>query len=129
MLPPHRGSQLPGMFGIESNYVVIITLDVHCRFPSWSVGIQPFDLILEAFENIARIQYFFEKPFFIFFIVRNYLVGPAVVLQIDNVLAGEYRVVLTDYRYIEDGEYTAFGQQFDNNRSEIDFGDKIKVDP
>src|SRR6266699_4627103 len=103
------------MFGVENSNVVVTVLDVHYRFLNWSVKMRSFDLVLEAFENIARIQYFFEKLFFIFFIVLNYLVGPSVVLQIDNVLVGEYRVVLTDYRYIEDGEYTAFGQQFDNN--------------
>ncbi len=68
-----------------------------------------FDLVLEAFENIARIQYFFEKLFFIFFVVRNYLVVPAVVFRIDSVLAGERGVVPADYRYIEDKKYTVFG--------------------
>ena len=51
-----------------------------------------------------------------------------VIFRIDSVLAGERRVVSIDYRYIEDGEYTAFGRQFDNDRSKIDFDDKVKAD-
>ncbi len=109
------------MFGVEGNNIVVITLDVHCRFLSWSVKIRPFDPILKVFGNIVRIQYFFEKPFFNSFVVRNYTVGPGV-------LAKEQKVVSADYRHIEDGEYTAFGRQLDNDRSKIDFNNKIKAD-
>ena len=89
---------------------------------------QPFNPILEVFGNVARIQYFLKKPFFTSFVVRNYPVGSTVVLRIDNVLAGERGIVPADYRYIEDGEYTAFRRQFDSDRSEIDFGDRVKAD-
>ncbi len=116
------------MFGVKDSDVVITVLDVYYKFPNWSVEIQPFDPILKVFKNIIRIQYFFEKPFLISFVVRNYSVGPAIVFWIDSILAGEQRVVLADYRYIEDGEYTAFGRQLDSNRSKIDFGDKVKAD-
>ncbi len=98
------------MFDIEDSDIAVTTLDVHCKFSSWSVEIQPFDFILEAFGNITRIQYFFEKPFFISFVVRNYLIGPAVILQINSVLTEEQGVVPADYRRIENGEYTAFGR-------------------
>ena len=116
------------MFGVEGSDVAVAALDVYCRFSSWSVGIRPFDPILKAFGSIAWIQYFFEKPFLISFVVWNYPVGPAVVFQIDNVLAGERGVVPADYRRMEDREYTAFGRQLDNDRSEIDFGDGVGAD-
>ncbi len=116
------------MFGVEGNDVVIATLDVHCKFPNWSVKIRLFNPILEAFESVIQIQYFFEKSFFISFIIQNYSVGPTVIFRIDSVLVREQEVVPTDYRYIENGEYTAFGRQFDNNRLKIDFGNGIKVD-
>ncbi len=90
--------------------------------------IQLFDPILEAFESIVRIQYFFEKPFLIFFVVRNYPIGSAVIFRIDNILAEERGVVSADYRRIENGEYTVFGQQFDNDRSKIDFDNGIETD-
>jgi len=70
---------------------------------------QPFNPILEVFGNVARIQYFLEKPFLIFFVIRNYPIGPAVVLRIDSVLVEKRGVVPVDYRHIEDKEYTAFG--------------------
>ncbi len=89
---------------------------------------RPFDPILKAFENVARIQYFFEKLFLISFVVRNYFIGLTVVLRIDSVLAGEYGIVPADYRYIEDRKYTMFGQQFDNDRSKVDFGDGVGAD-
>ena len=117
------------MFDVEGNDIAIATLNVHYKFLSWSVKIRPFDPILEAFGSVARIQYFLEKPFLTSFVVRNYPVGSVVVLRIDNVLAGEHRVVPTDYQYIEDGEYTAFGQQFDNDRSKVDFSDRVEADP
>ena len=113
---------------MKSSDVAIATLDVYYRFSSWSVGMRLFDLILEAFGSVARIQYFFKKLFFIFFVVRNYLVGPAVVFRIDSVLIGEQRVVLVDYRCIEDREYTVFGRQFDSDCSEVNFGDRIEID-
>ena len=116
------------MFDIENNDIAIAILNVHYKFPSWSVEMQPFDLVLKAFGNITRIQYFLEKPFLISFVVRNYPIGPEVVLRIDNILAGERRVVPANYRCIEDEEYTTFGQQFDNDRSEIDFGNGIGAD-
>ncbi len=97
------------MFSVEGSDVVVAALDVHYKFLSWSVKIRPFDPILEAFGS--------------------YPVGSVVVLRIDNVLAGEHRVVPTDYQYIEDGEYTAFGQQFDNDRSKVDFSDRVEADP
>ena len=94
-------SRLFEIFNIENNDVVVATLNIHCRFSNWSVKIQPFDPILKVFESVVRIQYFFEKPFFIFFVVQNYFVGLTIVLRIDS--------VLINYRYIEDGEYTMFG--------------------
>src|SRR6266699_3816225 len=97
------------MFGVESNDIIIAVLNVHCKLLSWSVRIWPFDLVLEVFESVIQIQYFFEKSFFIFFVVRNYFIDLAVVFRIDNVLAGERGIVLVNYRYIEDGKYIAFG--------------------
>jgi len=116
------------MFDIESSDIAVATLDVHYKFLSWSVKIRLFDLILKAFESIIRIQYFLEKPFFTFLVVQNYPVGPTIVFRINSVLVEKRGIVLMDYQYIEDGEYTVFGQQFDNNHSKIDFGDRIKVD-
>src|SRR6266566_8831624 len=83
-LLPHQKSQLPEIFNIEDSNVVIAILNIYYKFPNWSVKIQPFDPILKAFENIARIQYFFEKPFFISFVVRNYSINLAIVFRIDN---------------------------------------------
>ncbi len=51
-----------------------------------------------------------------------------IVFRIDNVLAKEQKIVLIDYRHVEDREYIAFGQQFDNDCSEIDFDNKVKAD-
>ena len=98
------------MFDIESSDIAVATLDVHYKFLSWSVKMQPFDPILEAFGNVARIQYFLEKPFFTSFVVRNYFVGLTIVLRIDSVLAGKRKVVPIDYRHIKNKEYTIFGQ-------------------
>ncbi len=51
-----------------------------------------------------------------------------VVIAVLNVHCRFLNWSPADYQYIEDGEYTVFGRQFDNDYSKVDFDNGIKVD-